>query len=151
MPIIKEKLNNLASKETSKWVEQARWRVANEGWLDKSAKIALKVLRTIREMHLSQKDLAEKLDVSPQQVNKLLKGQENFTLETIDKLEKALNITLIEMPYFQSILKFDPEIFIGIINYTKYSMTSETFSYSDLQNPKTEQVESEPLIYGLAS
>ena len=98
MPTIKEKLNNLASKETSKWVEKAEWRVANEGWLNKSAKIAFKVLRTIRYIGLSQKDLAEKLGVSPQQVSKILKGQENLTLETIDKLEKALNISLIEMP-----------------------------------------------------
>lgn len=95
MPTIKEKLNNLASKEPSKWVEKARWRVENEGRLDKSARIALKILRTIREINLSQKDLAKKLGVSPQQVSKILKGKENLTLETIDKLEKVLNIFLI--------------------------------------------------------
>ena len=98
MPTIKEKLNNLESKESSKWVEKAEWRITNEGWLDKSAKIALKILRTIRANGISQIDLAEKLGVSPQQVSKILKGQENLTLETIDKLEKALNISLIEMP-----------------------------------------------------
>ena len=98
LPTIKEKLNNLASKEPSKWVEKAEWRVANEGWLDKSAKIAIKILKTIRAIGISQIDLAEKLGVSPQHVSKILKGQENLTLETIDKLEKALNISLIEMP-----------------------------------------------------
>ena len=113
MPTIKEKLNNLASNESSKWVEKAEWRVANAGWLDKSAKIAIKVLRTIRAIGLSQKDLAENLGVSPQQVSKILKGKENLTLETIDKLEKVLNISLIELPYYQSVSKFDPETFIG--------------------------------------
>ena len=111
LPTIKEKLNNLASNEPSKWVEKAEWRVANSGWLDKSAKIAIKVLRTIRAIGISQKDLAENLGVSPQQVSKILKGQENLTLETIDKLEKVLNISLMELPYYQSVSKFDPEIF----------------------------------------
>jgi hypothetical protein len=36
---------------------------------------------------------------SPQYVNKLLKGSENLTLETICKMEKVLQIKLIETPF----------------------------------------------------
>jgi ribosome-binding protein aMBF1 (putative translation factor) len=36
------------------------------------------------------------MKVSPQQINKIVKGQENLTLETISKLEIALNIQLID-------------------------------------------------------
>lgn len=34
------------------------------------------------------------MGVSRQQVSKIVKGKENFTFETIDKLEKALDVTL---------------------------------------------------------
>ena len=37
------------------------------------------------------------MQVPPQYVSKLLKGQENLTLKTIAKLEKALNISLIHI------------------------------------------------------
>jgi ribosome-binding protein aMBF1 (putative translation factor) len=98
MPNINNKLNKIASKESSKWIEKTEWRISNENWLDKSAKISLKILRTLRGKSISQKDLAEKLNVSPQHVSKILKGEENFTLETIDKIEKVLGITLVEVP-----------------------------------------------------
>ena len=44
---------------------------------------------------MTQKDLAEKLNVSPQQVSRMGKGKENLTLETISKLEYVLGIALI--------------------------------------------------------
>jgi ribosome-binding protein aMBF1 (putative translation factor) len=98
MTIAEDKLRKIASKETSKWVENAQWRVANENWLDKSAGIALMILRNIREKGITQKELAEKLKISPQQISKILKGHENLTLETISKIEIALGITLISVP-----------------------------------------------------
>lgn len=45
---------------------------------------------------LSQKQLAERMDVSPQQISKIVKGQENLTLETISNLEIALGIQIID-------------------------------------------------------
>lgn len=61
----------------------------------KSQLVALKILRTLRRQGRSQKQFAEQLNVSPQQVSKWVKGSENFTFETIEKIEKALGITLI--------------------------------------------------------
>ena len=49
----------------------------------------------IKEKGIKQKQLAEMVGVSPQQINKIVKGNENLTLETIAKLENALNIALI--------------------------------------------------------
>ncbi len=92
---IKDKLNKLAVGAPSKWLEKAEWSEANEAWLNKSADIALKVLRALREKGMTQKDLAEKLDVSPQQVSKIVKGKENLTLETISRLEDVLGTKLI--------------------------------------------------------
>jgi len=100
MTTAEEKLQKIASKEPSKWMGKARWRIANENWLNKSAKIAITILQTIREKGLTQKDLAEKLNISPQQINKILKGQENLTLETISKIEVVLGINLMKVSSF---------------------------------------------------
>jgi ribosome-binding protein aMBF1 (putative translation factor) len=108
MTIAEEKLQKIASKEPSKWMEKARWRIANEKWLNKSAKIAVAILQTIREKGLTRKDLAEKLKISPQQVNKILKGQENLTLETIANIEVILSINLVEVP--SSNITYNPMI-----------------------------------------
>lgn len=92
MSKITDKINKLAT--TSDWIEKANKRQENKEWLKHSQKIALKVLRTLRKEKISQKSLAERIGVSPQYVNKIVKGKENLTLETISKLEKALSIDL---------------------------------------------------------
>ena len=46
---------------------------------------------------MTQKDLAEIMNVSPQFINKIVRGQENLSLETIGKLSRALGIKLIEV------------------------------------------------------
>lgn len=91
-------MNTLISDKLSGWKEKAEWRLANEAWLDKSAEIALKILRELRTKSITQKELSERINVSAQYINKLLKGEENLSLETISKLEVALNITLISVP-----------------------------------------------------
>ena len=97
----KSKLSKIASKDSS-WLEKAQWREDNEAWLEKSAHIALRIVRTLRAELMTQKDLAKRMKVTPQHVNKILKGSENLTLETIFKLEQALNISLIEIQSFPS-------------------------------------------------
>ncbi len=94
---------NLVSNESSGWLKKAQWREDNKEWLHRSAKIAIKILSKLRNNRnegkspSSQKDLAEMMGVSPQQVNKMVKGSENLTLETISKIEKALGIQLMEI------------------------------------------------------
>lgn len=109
-----ERLKNLITKEPSAWLEKAKWNQENRDWLEKSAKIAIKILREIRAQKekngMSQKKLAEILFVSPQYINKIVKGQENFSLETICKIEKVLGISLIEIPLFQVSQEFDVDL-----------------------------------------
>ena len=52
-------------------------------------------------MRITQKELADKMQVSPTYVGKLLKGQENLTLETICNIQKVIGRTLISVsqPY----------------------------------------------------
>ncbi len=77
-----------------------QWRQANEEWRERSGEIALKILQKLRDnkeqFPSSQKELAELLKISPQQVNKIVKGSENLTIETICKIENVLNIHFFE-------------------------------------------------------
>jgi len=92
---LQEKLSDMEGKIPSEWKQAAKHRRENREWLNKSAAIAVKVLEALNQQNLSQKDLAERMSISPQQINKIVKGQENLTLETISKLETALGIQII--------------------------------------------------------
>ncbi len=91
-----DKIKKLTSG-SSNWIEEARERQNNKAWLKHSRRIAIKILATLREKGIKQKELAELLNVKPQQVNKIVKGKENLTLETISKLELALAIDLMSI------------------------------------------------------
>ena len=94
---LNEKFKSLISDEVSPWIQEAEWRHENRGWLDRSFEFALRVLGILKEKGMSQKELAEKMNVSAQQVSKILKGSENLTLETISKLEQALEVQLVNI------------------------------------------------------
>jgi len=96
---LKQKIDNALSPQPSRWMEKALRDEANEAWLERSSNIALRILGALQLNGMSQKELATKTGVSPQQVSKLLKGNENLTLETIAKLEAALGIGLLTLPF----------------------------------------------------
>ena len=89
------KLRQIIKSDPGDWKEDLEWRMANKAWLRKSQKIAFRILRALREQKKTKKELASMMNVSPQQVNIWVKGKENFTLETLTRLEQALNIDLI--------------------------------------------------------
>jgi len=94
---VADRLDRLAEKGSTKWIDDGNYRQANSAWLHKSALIALRILRVLREKGISQKDLATMLDVSPQYVSRTLKGRENLSLETICRIEDVLEIALVEV------------------------------------------------------
>lgn len=98
-----EKFKSLVSESKSEWVEKARYNKDNQAWLDISFFIAVKIQSKIKANKKSginpstQKELAIALDCSPQYVNKLMRGNEKLNIETISKIEKALDIILINI------------------------------------------------------
>ena len=85
----------------SNWRELATF-VRDNKWVIYSAEIAMRILAAIEgDPDLNQARLAEKLGVSPQQINKIVQGNENLTLETIYKLSEALQVELITFPPFK--------------------------------------------------
>lgn len=83
------------SATPSRWRDEAEWRRDNADWLRHSQRIAVQVLLKMKEEHLTQKALAERMGCSQQYVSKILKGTENLSLETLTKLENSLNVRLL--------------------------------------------------------
>lgn len=90
-----EYLNQHQSATPSKWRENAQWRRDNERWLNYSRCITMKVMRAMDDKSVTQSELAERMGCSQQYVSNLLKGSTNMTLETISRIECALNIDIL--------------------------------------------------------
>ena len=90
------KLNAHSSEIPSKWREKAEWRNANKSWLRYSQLIAMMMLDKMEELGLTQKSLAERMGCSQQYVSRVLKGTENLSIETISKIESALELEILE-------------------------------------------------------
>lgn len=84
------------SATPSKWREKAEWRMANKSWLRFSQKIAMMMLDKMEELGLTQKGVAERMGCSQQYVSRVLKGTENLSIETISKIERALDLEILE-------------------------------------------------------
>lgn len=83
------------SDTPSHWREQAEWERENRAWIRHSQFIAVIMLSRMDELHLTQTSLAERMGCSQQYVSRILKGKENLSLETISKIENALQMPII--------------------------------------------------------
>lgn len=95
----KEKFLALVSQTDHSTLEQVKWRIKNREMLRESQKIALKILTRLDELNWTQKDLAREMEVSPQQINKIVSGKENLGLGTQIKLQKLLDIPILASYY----------------------------------------------------
>ncbi len=92
---IEKKIAEMASKNPpSKWRENLEYDKKNWEWLKMSSNVAFAVLEALDHLNMSQVELANKMNVSRQQISRILRGQENLTIETISKLQTALGIKL---------------------------------------------------------
>ena len=90
------RLKEYQSPTPSKWKERAEWRMQNKSWLRHSQHIAMKMLEKMDELSMTQKQLADLMGCSQQYVSKVLKGQENLSLETMSKIEDCLHISILQ-------------------------------------------------------
>ena len=54
------------------------------------------MLDKMEELGLTQKSVAERMGCSQQYISRVLKGNENLSIETISKIEDALNLSILE-------------------------------------------------------
>ncbi|MDE5712132.1 MAG: helix-turn-helix transcriptional regulator [Muribaculaceae bacterium] len=90
------KLNEHRSTSPSKWRENAEWRMVNRTWLRYSQQIAMMMLDRMEELGITQKALAKRMGCSQQYISRVLKGTENLSIETISKIENALELSILE-------------------------------------------------------
>jgi transcriptional regulator with XRE-family HTH domain len=96
----KEKFLLLVSEENDeKTITELKQRIKNRAMLRESQQIAIKVLMKLDQLKWSQKDLANAMEVSPQQISKIVSGKENLTIETQVKLQNVLDIPILASYY----------------------------------------------------
>ena len=95
----KEKFLKLVSPVKTNSVEKNKQKISNRAMVHESQKIALKVLNRLAELNWTQKRLAEAMEVSPQQISKIVSGKENLTIETQIKLQEILSIPILASYY----------------------------------------------------
>ena len=98
MDAVVKRLEAYSSPTPSNWREEAEERQANKEWLRYSQMIAMKMLDRMEELGLTQKKLAERMGCSQQYVSKVLRGKENLSLETLCKIENALDLHIVQEP-----------------------------------------------------
>lgn len=103
-----EKLQAIAQPRSQKSIQKEEDWKENKEWLKRSKEVALSVLYYLKCQGLTQAALAERMGVSAPYVAKIMKGNENLTLETICKLEEVLGESLmtITKPYQIQIIPF---------------------------------------------
>lgn len=94
-----QKLQTLAKpvNPNDAWRVRAAAAVENQIWESDAMRIGYHILNALDTQELTQRDLANRLEVSPQAINKIIKGRTNPTLGTIRKIEVALDIKLISI------------------------------------------------------
>ena len=93
---IVSKLKSHSSETPSRWRKKAEWRNLNKLWLRYSQRIAMMMLDRMEDLGLTQKSLAKRMGCSQQYVSRVLEGTENLSIETISKIESALELEILE-------------------------------------------------------
>ena len=63
------------------------------------ADIVVRINELLQKKGYTQKDLADKLQKKPSEINKWLKGSHNITLKTLAKMEAVLGAPIISVPH----------------------------------------------------
>lgn len=95
MENVVDKLKKNASPIASQWRREAEYRVENKSWLRYSQHIAMLMLDKMEKLSINQMQLATRMNCSQQYISKILKGRENLSLETLSKIEDALDIHIL--------------------------------------------------------
>lgn len=128
-----EKFKAIARPMTQDEQGEIETREENRDWLALSAKFALLVRHILRIEKITQTELASRMGVSCAQVTKLLSGQENIGLQTIAKVEKALNRSLVSFREHNESSVFEPrqQPATQIFSFPVFYARTEHFSVKD--------------------
>lgn len=97
-----QKLNEISIVDDS-WITKAEFRENNEWWINKTAKISIKILLRMRSnksldrFPYEKKDVAKFMEISLIEFEQILKGNCNFSFQTLIKIEEFLEEKIINL------------------------------------------------------
>lgn len=91
------------------------------------ADIVVRVNQLLKAKGLNQKDLAEKMEKRPSEINKWLIGEHNFTLRSLAKLEAELGDPIINVPKTKSISSGETRRYITVYKNSHISTTDVAY------------------------
>lgn len=99
--------------------------------------LVVRINNLLKEKGYSQKDLAEKLGKKPSEISKWLKGEHNFTLRSLAKLEAELGAPLFYVPKTKTFKSVDG----AKTSFTIYRnvQISSSIDYSKFEDKKVKQ------------
>ena len=89
-------IDNRTVTQTSVKEQRVNMEQEVKDWEKFSRQIVLAMSKRMAELGMSQQMLGEKMNCTQQYVSKVLKVQKNMSLETLFKIESALNIEILK-------------------------------------------------------
>lgn len=137
-----ENFLKLVSSEDTKSLADLKERIKNRPMLRESQQIAIKVLTRLDELEWSQRDLANAMEVSPQQITKIVSGKENLTIETQIKLQNILDIPVLAS-YYENKAKAEAEkgwvvTIAKRVDTVAPELNEVTFNYQESKSVKSD-------------
>ena len=102
------------------------------------ADIVVRINQILKSKGWSQKELASKIGKNPSEINKWLKGEHNFTLRSLAKLQAELEETIIEVKKDDADLKEHKK---GHIRAYAPAKTTKNFDDVEFSEPKIIPIE----------
>ncbi len=91
----KEKnINKTVTKTATAWKARAKQDKSDRRTNTRAQSFALELMDYMDKNGIRQNELAQKMGVSAQQVNKILRAKSNLTFDTLDKVERALGVII---------------------------------------------------------
>lgn len=127
-----EKLRRMAKPMSDNDAANAASRRQNRLWLALSANIAISIRYALRKKDMSQTDLANLLETSPQNVAKMLSGKQNFTIQNICRIEQLLGISLINATSLKNVVPDNEDVILYTISVCDKSGDNQTFTSTSI-------------------
>lgn len=136
---MKKNLNEIITKTAMQWKTRAKQDCNNRKNITRGQVFALELMEYMDLHNIKQIDLASKMGVSAQQVNKILRAKANLTFETLDKIAEALEVN-ISSPKIEAIKNpYSPVIHhsMQIVHRRKYKLIEQNMLSKRIneQNP----------------
>lgn len=106
----KEKFLSLVSKSQPQTLAKTKERIANRDALREVQQIAMKILSRLDDLGWTKAKFAASLGVTPQQVTKIVSGQDLYRIDTLKKIQTVLNLPILASYYEEKVTNLEVEL-----------------------------------------